>query len=48
VYVYVNRPDDALPAQQQAEPGAELHVPLRTEDPTLRARLADTVPFMIV
>ena len=48
VYVHVTRPDDALSAQQQAEPGAELHVPLRTEDPTLRGRLADTVPFMIM
>ena len=48
VYVHVTRPDDALRAQQRAEPGAELHVPLRTEDPTLPARLADTVPFTIV
>ena len=48
VYVHVTRPDDALSAQQQAEPGTELHVPLRTEDPALRRRLADTVPFMIV
>src|SRR5437764_1630474 len=48
VYVHVTRPDDALSAQQPAEPGAELHLPLRTEDPTLRGRLADTVPFMIM
>ncbi len=48
VYVHVTRPDDARRAQQRAEPGAELHVPLRTEDPTLPARLADTVPFTIV
>ena len=33
VYVHVTRPDDALSAQQQAEPGAELHVPLRAETP---------------
>jgi 3-dehydroquinate dehydratase type I len=49
VYVHVTRPDDALLAQQQAEPGAELHVPLRTEDPEfLRRRLAESVPFTIV
>jgi len=49
VYVHVIRPDDALSAQQQAEPGAELHVPLHAEDPeTLRVRLAGTVPFTIV
>ena len=49
VYVHVTRPDDALAAQQQAEPGAELHVPLRAEDPAaLRARLAGMVPFTIV
>src|SRR5438093_3363536 len=49
VYVHVTRPDDALRAQQQAEPGAELHVPLHTEDPAaLRARLAETLPFTIV
>jgi hypothetical protein len=49
VYVHVTRPDDALRAQQQAEPGAELHVPLRAEDPAaLRARLAGMVPFTIV
>jgi 3-dehydroquinate dehydratase type I len=49
VYLHVTRPDGALSAQQQAEPGAELHVPLRTEDPeTLRRRLAEAVPFMIV
>jgi len=47
VYVHVTRPDDALSAQQQAEPGAELHVPLRTEDPAFPALLADTVPFTI-
>jgi 3-dehydroquinate dehydratase type I len=49
VYVHVTRPDDALPAQQQAEPGAELHVPLHAEDPAaLAARLAETLPFTIV
>src|SRR6266496_4461976 len=49
VYVHVTRPDDALSAQQQAEPGAELHVPLRAEDPAaLRARLSETLPFTIV
>jgi 3-dehydroquinate dehydratase type I len=49
VYVHVTRPDDALRAQQQAEPGAELHVPLRAEDPAaLATRLAETLPFTIV
>jgi len=49
VYVHVTRPDDALSAQQQAEPGAELHVPLRAEDPAaLSARLRETLPFAIV
>jgi 3-dehydroquinate dehydratase type I len=48
VYVHVTRPDDALSAQQQAEPGAELHVPLRAEDPAaLTARLRETLPFTI-
>ena len=48
VYVHVTRPGDALSAQQRADPGAELHVPLHTEDPALRGHLAETVPFMIV
>ena len=49
VYVHVTRPDDALSAQQQAEPGAELHVPLRAEDPAaLSTRLRETLPFTIV
>ena len=49
VYVHVTRPDDALSAQQQAEPGAELHVPLHAEDPAaLSARLRETLPFTIV
>jgi len=49
VYVHVTRPGDALSAQQRAEPGAELHVPLHAEDPAaLRARLAGAVPFTIV
>jgi 3-dehydroquinate dehydratase type I len=49
VYIHVTRPDDALSAQQQAEPGAELHVPLRAEDPAaLRARLSEALPFTIV
>jgi 3-dehydroquinate dehydratase type I len=48
VYLHVTRPGDALSAQQRAEPGAELHVPLHAEDPgSLRARLAETVPFTI-
>jgi 3-dehydroquinate dehydratase type I len=48
VYVHVTRPDDAPSAQQQAEPGAELHVPLRAEDPaTLRLLLAEALPFTI-
>jgi hypothetical protein len=48
VYLHVTRPGDALAAQQRAEPGAELHVPLHAEDPgSLRARLAETVPFTI-
>jgi len=48
VYLHVTRPDDALPAQQQAEPGAELHVPLRAEDPAVLAtRLRKALPFMI-
>ena len=49
VYVHVTRPGDALSAQQQAEPGAELHVPLHAEDPAaLRVRLAEALPFTIV
>src|SRR5438445_73034 len=49
VYVHVTRPDDAPSAQQQAEPGAELHVPLHAEDPAaLSARLRETLPFTIV
>jgi 3-dehydroquinate dehydratase type I len=49
VYVHVTRPDDALSAQQQAEPGAELHVALRAEDPAaLRASLSEALPFTIV
>ena len=48
VYLHVTRPDDALSAQRRAEPGAELHVPLRAEDPAaLAARLRETVPFAI-
>ena len=48
VYVHVIRPDDAL-APSKAEPGAELHVPLRAEDPAdPPPRLAETVPFTIV
>ena len=48
VYLHVTRPDEALPAQQRAEPGAELHVPLRAEDPAaLAARLRKTLPFTI-
>ncbi len=52
VYIHVVETDareqDVLHAQAKAEPGAELHVPLRTEDPTLRSRLAGAVPFMIM
>ena len=49
VYVHVTRPDDASSVQRQAEPGAELHVALRAEDPAaLSARLRETVPFTIV
>ena len=49
VCVHVTRPGDALSAQQQAEPGAELHVPLHAEDPAaLRVRLAEALPFTIV
>src|SRR5262249_31645773 len=45
VYVHVTRPDDALSAQREAEPGAELHVPLRAEDPAaLRPRVAAPPP----
>ncbi|HTQ91057.1 MAG TPA: type I 3-dehydroquinate dehydratase [Streptosporangiaceae bacterium] len=48
VYLHVTRPDDARHAQQQAEPGTELHVPLRAEDPTaLAARLRKALPFTI-
>ena len=52
VYVHVIRPKPGAtpyPPRQQAEPGAELHVPLRAEDPAaLRARLGETLPFTIV
>jgi 3-dehydroquinate dehydratase type I len=49
VYVHVTRPNDASSAQQQAEPGAELHVALRAENPAaLRARLSETLPFTIM
>ena len=48
VFLHVTRPDDALSAQRRAEPGAELHVPLRAEDPAaLAARLRETLPFTI-
>jgi 3-dehydroquinate dehydratase/shikimate dehydrogenase len=48
VYVHVTRPDDAPSAQRQAEPGAELHVPLHAEDPAaLSARLREILPFTI-
>ncbi|MGH3419900.1 MAG: type I 3-dehydroquinate dehydratase [Streptosporangiaceae bacterium] len=51
VYIHVIESDaqeqDVLRAQAKAEPGAELHVPLRTEDPALPARLAEAVPFTI-
>jgi 3-dehydroquinate dehydratase type I len=52
VYVHVIETDvqeeDVRHAQAKAEPGAELHVCLRTDDPALRGRLAGAVPFMIV
>jgi 3-dehydroquinate dehydratase type I len=53
VYVHLIQTEaqeqDVLRAQAKAEPGAELHVPLRTEDPeTLRPRLTEAVPFTIV
>jgi 3-dehydroquinate dehydratase type I len=51
VYVHVIQTDaqlaDVLRAQAEAEPGAELHVPLRAEDPAFPVLLADTVPFTI-
>jgi hypothetical protein len=52
VYVHVIQTEaqeqDVLRTQAAAEPGAELHVPLRTEDPAaLRARLSETLPFTI-
>ena len=50
VYVHVIETEaqeqDILRAQAKAEPGAELHVPLRAPE-TLRARLAETLPFTI-
>ena len=50
VYVHVigteAQEQDVLRAQAKAEPGAELHVPLRAPE-TLRARLAETLPFTI-
>lgn len=55
VFVHVISTDeqyqDALRAQDEAVPGAELHVSLRTtaaDAPALAARLAGTVPFAIV
>jgi hypothetical protein len=48
VYVHVIEADaaeqDVLRAQAKAEPGAELHVCLRTDDPALPARLSETLP----
>jgi 3-dehydroquinate dehydratase type I len=50
VYVHVIETEaqeqDVLRAQAKAEPGAELHVPLRAPG-TLRARLAETLPFTV-
>jgi len=52
VYVHVIETSaqlaDVLRAQARAEPGAELHVPLRTGDPTFPALLAATHPDMTV
>ena len=52
VYVHViqtgTQLEDVLRAQASAEPGAELHVPLRAEDPAaLAARLREALPFTI-
>jgi hypothetical protein len=52
VYVHVIQTEaqeqDVLRTQVAAEPGAELHVPLRAEDPAaLRARLRATIPFTV-
>ena len=48
VYVHVietnAQEQDVLRAQAKAEPGAELHVWLRTDDPALPARLSETLP----
>jgi 3-dehydroquinate dehydratase type I len=52
VYVHVIQTEaqeqDVFRAQQQAEPGAELHVPIRAENPaSLSGRLRETLPFTI-
>ena len=46
VYVHVIRPaQDKTPCRPAAaEPGAELHVPLSSTDPSLPARLSETLP----
>jgi hypothetical protein len=50
VYVHVIQTEaqeqDVLRAQATAEPGTELHVPLRAPE-TLRARLRETLAFTI-
>ena len=52
VYVHVIETDaqqqEVLRAQAKADPGAELHVPLSTPDPTFPARLGETLPGMTV
>jgi 3-dehydroquinate dehydratase type I len=52
VYVHVienqAQEQDVLRAQQQAAPGAELHVPLSTTDPTVPVRLTEILPGMTV
>ena len=48
VYVHVIQTEaqeqDVLRTQAAAEPGAELHVPLSSTDPSLPARLSETLP----
>jgi 3-dehydroquinate dehydratase type I len=52
VYVHIiqagTQLEDVLRAQAEATPGAELHVPLRAEDPAFPALLAERVPFTVM
>jgi len=52
VYLHVIRADaqlaSVLRAQAEAEPGAELHVPLQAQDPAFPALLGETLPAMTV